>query len=67
MGLKPPMYETQIPIRNAVNAPTGRERNAIIKNQVCPPMGPIGNQMEQPVQNSVQSDSNKPRRRAKRK
>ena len=58
--MKPPLYEGQIAIRNAVNSPTGRQRNAPILNMSAPPEGPIDNSMEKPIPDSVQLDSFKP-------
>lgn len=60
IGMKPPLYEGQIQIRNAVNSPQGRQRNAPILNMSAPPEGPIDNSMEAPIPDSVQIDSYKP-------
>lgn len=48
MGMKPPMNETPLAIRNAVNNPQSRDKRAGIKNMSVPEKDTV----EGPVKNS---------------
>jgi len=53
MGMKPPMNESQTPIRNVSNSPKHRDNRAPVKNMSVPESGTDSTTMEQPPKNSV--------------